>query len=46
MANAEGNDGGAATKLAVRDVTGYGLLDDFVVQRLKCALDGRKHLVG
>ena len=45
MANTQGNDGGAATKLAVRDVTGQGLLDDFIVQGLKCALDGRKHLV-
>ncbi len=45
MADAEGNDCSAASKLAVCDVTGLGLFDNLIVQSLEGAFDGRKYLI-
>ena len=45
MADAQGDDGRAAPKLAVRNITLHCLLDDLIVQLVEGALDGCKDLV-
>ena len=45
IADAQGDDGRASPKLAVRDVALRRLLNDLVVQLPEGALDGRKDLV-